>query len=220
VSRIAVVSPHLDDAVLSCGAWLAAQSHASVITVFAGAPPGDSPLTDWDAACGFTSTGSVISSRRAEDAAALSVLDCTPIWLDFLDDQYGDRPAAREVAQALDAAVTAIGATTVVGPLGLFHADHQLTHHACLQLLARYDWLFYADVPYRSFSGDELEERLAALVRHGWAVERLPPLDADATKRAAVACYSSQIRGLCGPNGPGLDDSWQPEELYHLSAIS
>lgn len=36
--RLLVVSPHLDDAVLSCGCWLASRPGAAVVTVFAGRP--------------------------------------------------------------------------------------------------------------------------------------------------------------------------------------
>jgi hypothetical protein len=49
-----VVSPHLDDAVLSCGRWLAAHPGTLVVTVFAGVPSNGNRLTDWDARCGFS----------------------------------------------------------------------------------------------------------------------------------------------------------------------
>jgi LmbE family N-acetylglucosaminyl deacetylase len=38
VEPIVVLSPHLDDAVLSCGVLLAANGGARVVTVFAGMP--------------------------------------------------------------------------------------------------------------------------------------------------------------------------------------
>jgi len=50
---VAVISPHLDDAVFACGELLAARPGSVVITVLAGRPPRDLPLTPWDAASGF-----------------------------------------------------------------------------------------------------------------------------------------------------------------------
>jgi LmbE family N-acetylglucosaminyl deacetylase len=187
-----------------------------VVTVFAGAPDPRTPLTAWDAACGFTSTEEVIPTRRAEDAAALSLIGCVPIWLDFLDDQYSAHTALADVAQRLDEVVTAGGATSLVGPLGLFHVDHQLTHAACRALLNDRDWLFYADVPYRSFRREEVAERLITLQSRG-IVEPLTPSEIDATKRAAVACYASQLRGLCAEGGPGIENAWESEELFHIA---
>ena len=52
---VVVVSPHLDDAVLSCGQLLAASREAIVLTVFSAGPDEGAPLTDWDRACGFVS---------------------------------------------------------------------------------------------------------------------------------------------------------------------
>ena len=39
LERVVVVSPHLDDAVLGCGRFLAVHPGATVVTVFAGNPP-------------------------------------------------------------------------------------------------------------------------------------------------------------------------------------
>ena len=47
-----VISPHLDDAVLSCGALLAAHRGAVVATVFAGVPRDPRQRTEWDARSG------------------------------------------------------------------------------------------------------------------------------------------------------------------------
>jgi len=44
-----VVSPHLDDAVLSCGRLLAGRPGSVVATVFAGVPSRPDQCTDWTA---------------------------------------------------------------------------------------------------------------------------------------------------------------------------
>ena len=56
-TRIVVVSPHLDDGVLSLGAWMASQVRAGarveLLTVFACDPESDAPTKGWDARGGF-----------------------------------------------------------------------------------------------------------------------------------------------------------------------
>ncbi len=80
VEPVAVLSPHLDDAVfscgvLSCGDLIAASGEAVVATVCAGVPPSAETLTEWDAVCGFGSARQAITARREEDRAALSTLE-------------------------------------------------------------------------------------------------------------------------------------------------
>ncbi len=69
---LAVVSPHLDDAVLGCATLMAAHPGATVVTVFAGRPDEyPVPTQHWDALCGFGEGDEVHVARRAEDAARL-----------------------------------------------------------------------------------------------------------------------------------------------------
>ena len=100
---VVIVSPHLDDAVLSAGNLLAALSHVTVLTIFAGSPPVSSTLTTWDRDCGFAVGEDVIGSRREEDRHALSMFDASPLWLDFLEEQYATdvRPTIEEVSAAI-----------------------------------------------------------------------------------------------------------------------
>jgi len=86
--RVVVVSPHLDDAVLSLGATIAraaragAQVHA--LTVFAYGDE-DLPVAPWDAECGFRSAGHARSVRREEDARGCALVGAIPDWLPFYD---------------------------------------------------------------------------------------------------------------------------------------
>jgi hypothetical protein len=48
-----VISPHLDDAILSAGQFLVGRPHVTVATVFAGTPPTTDVLTSYDRSCGF-----------------------------------------------------------------------------------------------------------------------------------------------------------------------
>jgi len=69
LGRLVVVSPHLDDAVLSLGATLAhaVESGATVevLTVFACALGSSAPTDDWDRKSGFTTEGQAAQQRRS-----------------------------------------------------------------------------------------------------------------------------------------------------------
>jgi len=101
-----------------------------VVTVFAGRPPANLPLPEWDQAAGFQPGDDVMSIRRAEDLEALTLLQAKPLWLDFCDNQYGCSPSVMEVVSALQEVVRRVPHDAIFLPLGLFHSDHQLTHEA------------------------------------------------------------------------------------------
>ncbi|MBB3013656.1 PIG-L family deacetylase [Cupriavidus alkaliphilus] len=188
-AAVTVISPHLDDAVFSCGGLIAAARAARVVTVFAGVPPADMPAPDWDQAAGFASAEQAVLSRRREDNHALTMLGAHAVWLDFWDSQYGRRYTARQLADALRTVLLTQTEGVVVAPLGLFHSDHALVHDACrLLMLAAHahgpawsaplaaaptvapsaaptaapppvQWLFYEDAIYRRMPG-LLQQRL------------------------------------------------------------
>lgn len=219
--RLAVVSPHLDDAVFGCGDRLAEQPGAVVLTVFAGRPPSTRPLAAWDAAAGFAPGDDVVGARREEDAAALAVLGATPVWLDFLDAQYAAPPDLTTLTAALDAALATIAPDTVLIPLGLFHSDHALVHEAALACARHGDgrcWLAYEEPMYRLLA-EPRARRFAALGVAGVAVAAVPASSARATprKRGAMLCYRSQLRALDQPGRPGWYDALESERYWRLS---
>src|SRR3990167_1278628 len=140
--HMVILSPHLDDAVFSCGGLLTSRPGGTVVTVFAGLPAAEAGPTDWDARCGFASGAVAMQARRDEDARALAMLDATPHWLDFLDAQYGQSPSPHQLGEALLDTLRTLGAAPVVLPMGLFHSDHLLVHEAALWALRRVltDW--------------------------------------------------------------------------------
>src|SRR5262245_57265323 len=103
--RIVVVSPHLDDAVLSLGATLAhaveAGSQVEILTVFACATDSQAPTDSWDRKSGFATEGEAAQKRRDEDRAACSILGVTPRWFDFGAQPYDRRASAQEVMSAV-----------------------------------------------------------------------------------------------------------------------
>jgi LmbE family N-acetylglucosaminyl deacetylase len=215
-----IVSPHLDDAVFACGDVMARRSGSTVVTVFAGPPPTGAALAPWDADAGFAAGDDVLAARREEDRRALARLRARPVWLDFLDAQYGASPDVASLAAALAGVLRREAPAAVYLPLGLFHSDHLLTSEACLRLAAADParaWLVYADALYRAYAG-LLPRRLAALAGRGLELAPLPgdPAPASALKRAAIAEYASQLRALHTPGRPGIADALAPEQLWRL----
>jgi LmbE family N-acetylglucosaminyl deacetylase len=217
------ISPHCDDAVFACGERLCAHPGALVVTVFAGDPPPGTPLRAWDRDCGFRASADVMPRRREEDRRAFAALGVRGEWLAFRDSQYGDSPAAREIAATLEALIVRELPRQVCFPLGLFHSDHTLVSEAALSLVALHPettWYAYEDALYRSLD-ESVEERVDALRRRGFvlrAVTRTTALPTLRRKRAAIACYRSQLRGLCTPRRLGHRDALAPEAYWSVRA--
>src|SRR5262245_48907185 len=155
LDRIAVVSPHLDDAVFGCGDALAGRPGSTVVTLFAGGTPPGMPLTVWDAAAGFALGDDAVACRRDEDERALRLLDAVPVWLPFTDAQYRGAVAHGDMVPALDVALARTGAGTIAIPFGLWHSDHEIAHVVALAVLRRHPelhWLAYEDAIYRTFA--------------------------------------------------------------------
>ncbi|OXI92352.1 MULTISPECIES: PIG-L family deacetylase [Burkholderia] len=224
-TRWLVVSPHLDDAVFSCGRLLAAAPGSIVVTVFAGIPPRDAPAPPWDRRAGFQRADEAVRARRDEDRRALARLDARPVWLDFLDDQYGTPAASAAIAARVAREIDAHAGFGVLAPAGLFHRDHLQVQQAALSLLDRarasHDaarvWRFYEDVPYRRIAG-LMARRVSGWRERGWIAHPASApagdrTDAIAAKADAVAAYASQI-ALFDPHMRA--DLKEPETYWRL----
>lgn len=216
-ARLAVISPHLDDAVFGAGELIAAHPGAVVITAFAGVPPGDA-LTGWDRDCGFSGSREAMFTRRREDVEALQLLGATPCWLAFCDAQYAPSPDESAVRAALALELERHSPDLVAFPLGLFHSDHQLVSRAAQDLVeAGRIWLAYEDALYRRLPG-AVEARLAELARSGLTAERMALSSKSAAlKQQAVRRYASQLRGIATPGRPGQEDLAEPERYWRLA---
>ena len=165
---IAILSPHLDDAVLSSWHVLAAPGEdVVVVNVFAGVPAEGAAAGWWDRFSGFEDGQAVVQARRDEDHKALTRVGSTAINLDFLDRQY--RVAPQDAGVLVDAlrerlpnsarllAPAALGMLppgVEDGP-GRPHSDHVAVRDAALQLAADdgFDVSLYADLPQASHLG-------------------------------------------------------------------
>jgi LmbE family N-acetylglucosaminyl deacetylase len=218
---VAVVSPHYDDGVFSCGDLLASHPGSVVVTALGGRARRVMSVTPWDRAAGFRDGDDPVAARRREDRRALHLLGAAPVWLQFPDSQYGGTPPAPRLGRAIAGTLQALGLRWIVVPLGLFHSDHRLTHEAALGALRdrRECRLFvYADALYRRLPG-AVDERLRRLAARGWTVRtvRLVPHAASAVKRRAVRCYASQLRALATPGRLGIGDAFDEERYWAVS---
>lgn len=211
-----IVSPHLDDAVLSVGQVMAGRPNMTVCTVFAGVPQDRGQFTTYDLDCGFRSAEESIHIRRDEDRAALARLKGRPCWLDFPDHQYGEPVNEAAIVDALTDVVEQVQPTLLLGPLGLAHPDHHTTRRVYQRLVSRVGieaWV-YEDLPSRVLWPEEVPEALAWWKGAG----HRPELGFVGTgplrrKLEAVGCYRSQLWALKGLN----EHAYQvPERVWRL----
>jgi len=221
LDRVVVLSPHLDDAALSCGALLAALPSGVdrvALTICAGDATAGGGAS---VRKGFTEP----AIRRAEDRAALATIDCHPIHLGFADaiDRYrnsgapiynkmeflGDiDPDDREHSAAVQSLIGRLcchlGVTAVLAPLSIGrHVDHWIAAQAGLALdgIVEALWL-YEDVPYMlpdNQVGSGQDDSASAMKRLG--VTALDSLEVPVhieDKTALVGHYASQVGALFG----------------------
>jgi LmbE family N-acetylglucosaminyl deacetylase len=197
---VAVVSPHLDDAVLACSRLLASRPGSTVITLFAGGRADWGTVSDWDRICGFTPGQDVTAVRREEDRGALGLLRAVPIWLDAPENEYRTgAPDATEWVPLLAAELDPFADRDVLIPLGLHHPDHLLAHRlatAAMEAIGRRSWYLYGDF-YHVTLPHLVEPRLAELTAAGDHTEETTLEQGSIrAKRRAIKEYRTQRRGL------------------------
>jgi LmbE family N-acetylglucosaminyl deacetylase len=204
---VVVVSPHLDDAVLSCGELISQLDDCFVLTVFAGSPRSWQIHRSWDHDwCGFAEGTDVVAARLREDDAALASLGAAAARLDLLDEQYcqpGVDPSEEELGEVIGASVDRTGAATVLVPLGLGHNDHLLAAAGCrLAALNRSHlrWFAYQDLPYgyepETSGSRAVEEALRSCSPLAARTIDLGNRSGAQAKVEALDHYPTQMRGL------------------------
>jgi LmbE family N-acetylglucosaminyl deacetylase len=225
---IVILSPHFDDAVLSCWDLLAGGHDVRVVNVFAGAPePGTAGWWD-DLAGGDVDAASSVRRRAREDRRALAPLGRRSRNLAFLDAQYrsGPQPLVAlvdAVRRALPPGALVLGPAAVTaqprdaarpahmgyGP----HPDHVAARSAALALRDEgFAAGLYADLPHASgLTGGKAAAWDEAFARAGLALDGLAPVvrrlgpEAFERKLAGVRAYASQVAMLERAFG-ALDD--------------
>jgi len=216
------LSPHLDDAILSCGGQIARAARSGrrqlIATAFAGGvaeeEPGSPPPSPASDAPG--PARGLVAERRQEDQRAARSLGA-----DVLHGPFPDAFSARDPAtgQRLYPTIPALrgamhpahraqlpGVTrwldelptyrVLVAPLGLGrHVDHRLLRLAAERHAGR-SLLYFEDFPY----AQRWRYRCAwARALRGWRWETVRLAPEDITARVvAAAAYSSQVRAIFG----------------------
>jgi LmbE family N-acetylglucosaminyl deacetylase len=126
--RIVVVSPHLDDGVLSLGAamarWARTGARVELLTVFACDPDSSAETGGWDGRAGFRTEGDAAAGRRKEDLRACALLGLTPVWLPFGSVDFERHGDESDVSDAVQEAVADADAVLLPG-YPLTHPDHE-----------------------------------------------------------------------------------------------
>jgi LmbE family N-acetylglucosaminyl deacetylase len=216
------LSPHPDDAPLSCGGQIYLKSRAGervlIVTVAAGTPKTEvrSIFAEFQHHSWGLDAGEAMSVRRAEDARAATRLGADHLFLSLPDAIYRLHPSTGEplytsdqelfglLSPAEDRLVAELAAElaqlpaakSVVAPLSLGnHVDHQLVRAAAEQAFA--NLLFYEDYPYVQRHPETLP--LALQPPEAWT-SILYPLNETAisARLDAILAHESQIRVLFG----------------------
>lgn len=221
MTTIICLSPHSDDAALSCGGLLARswEQRPQVITVFAGPTPPPEQLTPYARRLhrSWGGQGDPMARRREEDRCAFQALGCEGVWWEYTDAIYRHPAYDSEVAifgppAAEEALEEDLYRRLSAPEKGLFLFPLAVGHHVDHQLLFRMGWklaqagrrvAFYEDLPYVAWE-DGPDARLDELP------SSLHPqlLDVSASwpsKMAALSCYASQFEELTREGVPLLE---------------
>ena len=197
--RIAILSPHLDDAVLSLGAAVARATRRTddvqIVGVMANDPDSTASAGAWDRWSGFRTVGEAARARREEDQRACVLLGAKPVWLPYGDEQYDRGAGDGEIWTAILSVVSDVDTVLVPG-FPLHHGDHSWLTELVLDRRPP-EWRLgvYVEQPYAlaagrpgslgeldGFVGDDLTW---GPIRATWSERR--------AKRRALRQYRSQL---------------------------
>jgi LmbE family N-acetylglucosaminyl deacetylase len=216
------LSPHMDDAVLSCGGAIAARvvrgERVVVVTMCTCQPGYVSRYAEAHHRDSALSNEEAVPVRRREDQAAMHLLGAEYLWLGMQDaiyrlpESYNSDEALFGVLRDEEVMVnTLISALLKVfsgcreailyAPLAVgSHVDHQLARFGARSLeKAGLCVGYYEDIPYVLNDG-ALERGLASVFDTPYAAstraERIPIAETLEKKMAAIRCYASQVDDL------------------------
>ena len=239
-NRWVYLSPHLDDAVLSCGGIIFEQRKAGISVEIwnwmSGIPPGNAPLSDLARSVhsewGLVSAKEVLSLRLAEDRLAALRVDASPRYFDFLDciyrrDENGTalydediftppHPADRVLVDKIAALIkeNLRPNDILISPLTIGnHPDHVIIRRAAEK--TGHPLLYYADMPYMLRHPEQLAEMMANLSAEVYPVTEEGLL----VWQEAASAYASQLTVLFGGEvmmKNALKSNWQTRRSIAL----
>jgi hypothetical protein len=244
IRRVAVVSPHLDDAAISAWSLLSSRlsTVACVFTIFTESTRDVDQA--WACEAGFADTIEEHCARRQEDSRAMEKLGIDFRHLGFVPGSFSEEQAenlARRLAglqsnpgEMLCLLPAAAGLPVALEqiwrrwslltgrPLGApVHPEHRLVRDALLPQLVRSGCQlgFYCEFPYLWHDSiRRVEGRLAGLVDRPlrrFSVRVDPP-----AKLAIAEAYASQVAALFGPTVAERLRSLAHPEVYFLPEVA
>ena len=218
-SRWIYLSPHLDDAVLSCGGIIDSQRKAGIpVEIWnwmSGIPSGNMPLSDLarsvHAEWGLASAKEVLSLRLAEDRLAALRVDATPRYFNFLDciyryDENGialydedifvpphvaDGQLIEDISFLLQENLRSDD--ILVAPLTIGnHPDHVILCRAAEKI--KHPLLYYAEMPYALRHPEQLAEMTENLEAENFFISE----EELCAWQEAASAYATQLTVLFG----------------------
>jgi LmbE family N-acetylglucosaminyl deacetylase len=234
------LSPHFDDAALSCGGIIWEQvrrgAQVSIWTVCAAPPPagGLSPFAE-ELHARWNTGPQATEQRRQEDIASCARLGAAARHLDLHDCIYRRAPNGEYLypsEESLNGGLQPLDQywidrlyqelkrdipprARLVCPLAIGnHVDHQLTRAAVERLPHRL-W-YYADYPYVQRKPEQLQE----LLEQGWQTRHFRiSVSGLAAWQASIAAHASQISTFW-PTIPAMQEAirsyWEMENATNL----
>lgn len=151
---VTVLSPHLDDAVLSCWHLLEGDADVVVVNVFGGEPEPGVATSWWDAMTGAADSASRMRERVAEDRAAMALAGREAVTLDLPEELYRRNGVRPDVSARLADVIPRGSLVYAPAGLGIQHADHVLTRDTALSLRGHFGEVrLYADLPHSHVFG-------------------------------------------------------------------
>ena len=233
-----ILSPHFDDAVLSC--WTVLQEGpATVVNVFAEPPPPGVEPSAWDRTTGARDACEHALDRRREDAEVLGALGAAQVNLPFRSGDY--RPREQDTGPLLKAIRPHVaGARAVFAPAGIGrHPEHFAVRAAAVALHERgTPVILYAELPYcchygwpHWVTGEEPERHLDLVYDWERSLRRGEVSLAAESARTTSLSREEQERKLAAVQGyrtqwPGMarllshDDALGYELFWPLDPVS
>lgn len=227
-ARVVVVSPHMDDAILSCGGLvdrLLMKIECLTVTVCTADPEN---VSSENPPHGIA----LPSARRNEEVAALKALGCQLVQLDLLDAIYRRHSSTGELLYPTMQSIWSMPAkddshqfhalrtrlqallgqpsdrpTLILSPMGIgHHVDHILCTQVVLSLLnPATEVLLYEDFPYVVDQGAHVgvaDNAETALKRLGVTGVQCFEQEVDTPKKMHwISYYASQIDSIFGSHG-------------------
>ncbi|GAB4273258.1 MAG: PIG-L family deacetylase [Candidatus Promineifilaceae bacterium] len=211
------LSPHLDDAALSCGGQIFGLTSAGedvlILTIMAG-QPGDEALSPFAAMLHqrWQLGVDAVALRRQEDVTACHILGADYLHWDVPDCIYRQSEDGQWLYPEWTAVITTLHpadehlitqlasllqtlppAQRIVAPLGVgSHVDHRIVRAAAEKAFSGNLW-YYEDYPYVR-EQNALTKVIPTEEKNAWQVEIIPLTPTQISRRTdAIAAYKSQV---------------------------